>query len=440
MEAISRERWHPEFRPNLGTRRGSLACRDMFCTGFSPSSACIGTLFTDFPRAKVSKDEVSCNQGDQLDSQTAEFTRGVLWSDVLELLNPFKSDNTPPPSVAPVTTPDATSFVDGLASKAAVDEPEPSAPLPPTEQSRYFPDMPLVESPIRVSSLFWRWGDESCRYYPELPLVQSPIQVADLGRPVTPLSLDSPSEVWTDSDTLCPSSSSGFGMSAHHRNLEPLMLKGLKLWRGPKGSRRVRSPKSGTGLGSESSSQFRRRWTKPLRKAADFVSRSKRRSGSPKPKLTRPIPRRRDAMWRSPSTQEYSVYFPRPGPFRRATDPPVSPSSVYSQETFHSLFDEDPAENYPADDELDESLELVPATPDPLSSTQNSTWEQSLGGWLDTARQVWRWQDVAYCAGWPVLRLTSLAFRITLVAVPPLTAWAVFRASEVVLQAALPTA
>lgn len=411
----------------------------MFCTGCSPPSACVGTLFADFPQAKSSGDQGQDSQGGKVDSGAAVCSRAVMWSEVLEALNPFKSDDSPAPDVSRIATPLLTPCDEGLASMATGDEPDTSAPSSPTEPSRYFPDIPLVESPIRVSSLFWRWCDGPCRYYPELPLVQSPVQVADLGRPVTPLSLDSPSDVWTDSDTLCPSSSSGFGTSAHHRNLERLMSNGLVRWRGRQSSRRVKSPKASTKSGDESVSPPGRRWTKPLRKAADFVSRSKRRSGSPKPKPARPIPRRRDAMWRSASTQEYSVYFPRPRSQRRATNPPASPSSVYSQETFHSLFDEDPADTSPVDDELDESIEVVSAGSDPLDSTQSSAGEQALSGWLNTARLVWRWKDVAYCVGCLVFRLTSLAFRITLVAVPPLTAWAAFRASEVVLQAALPT-
>lgn len=433
MKAFSREKWYKDLLPGLGARRGSAACRDMFCTRCPPSLACAGTLFTDFPQVENSVSTGLRVAKHNIVPETPD-SRGEKWDHVLELLNPFRSEVSSSPSDALAPTPLSSTPIGPTSPMEAVNVDGQSPSSSASGPHSHVRNNPLVWSPTRVASLFWCLYDRTPRYYPELPLVQSPIQVADLGRPMTPLSLDSPSSVWTDSDTLRPSPSSGVTTMPKSQT--------LKRWSEKKGGRRVRSPKTVTSSGSRGTSPTGLRWTKPLRKAARWVSTRERRKASSESKLTRTTPRRRDAGWRSPSTQDYSVYFPRRLAIGRSPSlpaPPPSPLSICSQETFHPLFDEDPNGDCPTDDEIDALLEAMSEMPSPLMPTQPTLRKSFLIGWLDTALGVTQWKDIAFCLGWFAFRSTRLALRITLLSVPPLAAWTAFRASDAALRAVLPS-
>lgn len=462
----------------LSARHNLTACRDLFCTGCSPLPVCVGALFADFPPVKSPENAGSSSEQQKASPRTEEAAWAAkLGSQILRWLGsprrpdegavlcdsrnagtilnaPFRNGVDKPASLAKETV---------ILSSSSQETEETATPMwslstetgdelsdtssSPRDSDRYFPNIPLVQSPDEAPGIFQPLRNESYRYFPHMPLVQSPIQVADLGRPLSSLSLDLLDEASTDSNTLCPSSSSGTGNWARSQNLRSGLFhvlprsRALKRWRDVKAGRRVGSVKIETESGSRNTLPGRRRWIKPLRKAARWVSLRKRHSGSFVTQPTRNQPRRRGAMWRQPSKHDYSVYFPR-APSLLPDIVPTSPSSVYSQESYQTLSGGDTGSSHAADDELGSSIaELSDAaalTPVTNCPSARPAKEQTLRDWLSMPSRDMCLTDAMHYIGWLAFRSTRLVLRVTLFAVPPLAAWAVFRASEVALRSAPP--
>lgn len=317
-----------------------------------------------------------------------------------------------------------------------------SLPSPTEKSHRYFPGLPLVQSPVEAPDLFQPLRHECYRYYPELPLVQSPVQVSDLGRPGTPMPLDMCFDETSDeSGTLDASNHTAERLS--NISAGPLtrcenLLSGLaritsqprslKRWSKVKARGGVGLWKNGARSGISGPQPAGHRWSKSVRKATRWLSLRKHRNGSYrclKPAVN--LPRRRNAQWRTPSMHDYSAYFPRQLCSKQPGTVPMSPSSVYSQDSYQPS-----TLNTAADGATDDERDVSHTTPSshaasPLPSKSLSyPWRQSITGWLCTMVKRFRVRTARW-SGRVTFRTALFVLYASIFVASPLTAWAAFR-------------
>lgn len=321
----------------------------MFCAGCQPLPACVGLLFSDFPQIPDSKGSRPAIKVSKTHSEAERTTRWGWACQVLAWLASLSLDEEPPQysekvqhnqeaTPAPLPRP---SLEISTASQKTADElssqgyetdisntsEATAAPLwslsmetddeledyaaeaEPDKTPRYFPEQPIVESPVEVIDL--RQPEHLVRYYPDMPLVQSPVQDASLGRSSTMMSWESLDSVYSQ-ETLCSTSASAGGAARKSMLLSGRLTKlrriaALSNLREALGHRR-RSPKPSV---IKHSTLSKASWCKSPHKAAGLLQRKRRNAFR---QLQRPaLPRRRDAIWRTPSTRDFSTLFPRKG-------------------------------------------------------------------------------------------------------------------------------